>query len=222
MRYSEQREDWYLVLTQAREGCSDALGRLLEPYREWLLGVADRGFARDLKAKEGASDLVQQTYTEAVRAFAGFRGSSPEELRKWLEAILGYRLIDYVRRYRTGAKRQIAREVSLATDLSGVLRPDQFVARDRTPRSEAVRLEESLRLEQALSRLDPRDAQILRWRNHDHLTFPEIGRRLDVSADVARKSWVRALGRLRGMLGSIEPYGRNGGLEKSSPHTSEE
>jgi hypothetical protein len=51
------------------------LARLVDPY---LGGIAARELGPDLRAKGGASDLVQQTFLEAQRDFAAFRGGSAE------------------------------------------------------------------------------------------------------------------------------------------------
>lgn len=197
-------EAWLALLNQARGGCPNALGQLLEPYRTWLVGTADRELASDLKAKEGASDLVQQTYLEAVRGFPNFRGGNPVEFHHWLQAILNYRLIDFVRRYRLPGRRQISLELPLDLAASGVIQPEQLVARELTPRTNAVANEEAAQLVAAIARLDPDDAQILRWRNHDRLTFIEIGARLQLSPDAARKAWSRALKRLRSALLTLD------------------
>jgi RNA polymerase sigma-70 factor (ECF subfamily) len=48
----------------ARKGSREALGRLLETCRPYLLLVANNELDRDLQAKAGASDLVQETFIE--------------------------------------------------------------------------------------------------------------------------------------------------------------
>jgi RNA polymerase sigma-70 factor, ECF subfamily len=69
----------------ARKGDRSALGHLLEGFRAYLHLLSVRKLGPDLKPKYGESDLVQQTFLDAQRAFADFRGSSPQELRAWLE-----------------------------------------------------------------------------------------------------------------------------------------
>ncbi len=197
MRDSGRDKQWNRLLEQARQGSRQALGSLLEPYREYLLSAANREVGDDLKAKEGASDIVQETFCDAVRGFERFRGSSQDDLNHWLKAILECRLMDFVRRYRRSAKRQIEREVSIGNDSCAHLAAEQIVAPGRTPPSQAVVEEEAIRLLRALASLKPRDAQVLRWRDHDALSYPEIGRRLGMSEDGARKIWVNAVKRLR-------------------------
>ncbi|MBL9124572.1 MAG: sigma-70 family RNA polymerase sigma factor [Planctomycetaceae bacterium] len=204
---------WTELLKRAREGCPEALGRLLEPYRSYLLGTANQGLADDLKAKEGASDIVQETFFEALDGFKRFKGESPDELEHWLRAILGFRLVDFARRYRQGGKRQIEREVRLESAAGADLNGEQLAGRERTPRSYAIAQEEALRLWRAMAALPERDALVLRLRDQEGLPFTEIGQRLGVSADAARKAWVRALQHLRQELSVL---GKSGGV---SPET---
>ena len=59
--------DW---LQAARDGSREAMGNLLEACRAYLLLVANRELAADLRAKGGASDLVQDTFLEGHRNFS--------------------------------------------------------------------------------------------------------------------------------------------------------
>ena len=48
-----------------------------------------------------------------------------------------------------------------------------------------------------MERLPPRDRQVIWLKQHDELTFEELGRGLAISAVAARKAWLRAIERLR-------------------------
>src|SRR5262249_21485567 len=87
-------------LPAARQGSREALGRLLEACRDYLLLVANKELDPQLQPKGGASDLVQQTFLEAQRDFARFAGNSEEELLAWLRRLLLNNLGDFTRRYR--------------------------------------------------------------------------------------------------------------------------
>src|SRR5262245_24160506 len=109
--------DW---LSAARTGNQDALGQVLQACRAYLLLVAERELDPHLQAKGGASDLVQETLMDAVRAFGTFHGNSEEELRRWLRRLLLNNLVSFARRYRGADKRQVRREVGLhGPDSSG-------------------------------------------------------------------------------------------------------
>ena len=70
---SSDVERW---LPAARAGSSEALGQMLDAYRAYLLQIAGRELDTQLRAKAGASDLVQETLLEAFRDFAGFHGDT--------------------------------------------------------------------------------------------------------------------------------------------------
>ena len=57
-------------LAEARAGSQEALGKLLESFRAYLLLIAQCELDAELRAKGGASDLVQQTFLEGQRDFA--------------------------------------------------------------------------------------------------------------------------------------------------------
>jgi RNA polymerase sigma-70 factor (ECF subfamily) len=178
----------------ARAGDREALGRAVEACRRYLLLVADRELAPEIKAKEGASDLVQDAMVLAQRRFGAFAGRSEAELRAWLRRIVKHLAAHAVRRYRESAKRRLESEVPLAP---GGGPP---TADDANPAALAMRLEALDALDAAIGRLPDRSRQVVLWRHFEGCSFDAIGRRLGCSNVAARKSWLRALGRLRADL----------------------
>ena len=90
-------------LAAARAGSREALGQVLETFRSYLLLVADRELDAELRAKGGASDLVQDTFLEAQRDFDCFHGNSADELRAWLRRLLLNNVANFTRQYRQRA-----------------------------------------------------------------------------------------------------------------------
>src|SRR3954462_1863633 len=87
------------LLQEARAGDAATLGRLLELYRRYLALLARVQIGQRLRGKADASDLVQETFLEAHRNFARFRGTSEVEFVRWLRQILAANLADLFRRY---------------------------------------------------------------------------------------------------------------------------
>ena len=85
-------------LAAARAGSREALGQVLQACRGYLLLLAERELDPDLRAKGGASDLVQGTFLEAQKDFAHFQGDSEDELRAWLRQVLLHNLANFTRR----------------------------------------------------------------------------------------------------------------------------
>ncbi len=172
-----------------------SLGDLAQRYRRYLLMVANESLSPALRAKVGASDLVQETLLHFQEKFQQFDGTSEEELLAWLRRILYFRAIQVARRYGGTQARDVRRELSLAELQLGSGTPP-VVDEAPTPCTSLLAKEQVSRLEQAIIAL-PGDAQrTIQLRNVDRRSFAEMGQILGCTTDAARKRWVRALAQL--------------------------
>ena len=89
---------------------------ILEPFRKYLMVLAELHLDRRLRGKLDASDVVQQTMLRAYSALAELRDPQPEVLVAWLRRILARTLADAVKHYERD-KRDVALERSLEADL---------------------------------------------------------------------------------------------------------
>jgi RNA polymerase sigma-70 factor, ECF subfamily len=193
-RSSHDAAQW---LPAARSGSLEALGRVLESCRDYLLLVANKELDPKLQAKGGASDLVQQTFLEAQRDFARFRGDSEDELLAWMRRLLLHNLADFNRRYRETGKRQAGLETRFQSD-SAVCTPAEFPAANiPTPSGQAMAHEEDEALNRAMQQLPEDYRRVLVWRYQEERSFEEIGKQLQRTPNAARKLWLRAVERLR-------------------------
>jgi RNA polymerase sigma-70 factor, ECF subfamily len=180
----------------------DDAGKLLDGFRRYLLLIANDVIGPELQTKLGPSDLVQDTFLEAQRHMAVFRGKTRAETRAWLRRILECRAANIRRFYLTTEKRAARREGKrdlAPADCAGEL--EAVKSREPSPSNHAVREEWKQVLEQALKRLPARYRRTVAWRHQEQLSWEEIGRRLDCTADAARKVWTRAIQQLRRELG---------------------
>lgn len=184
------------LLQAARGGSREALGQLLQTYRNYLLLLANRELDPDLRAKNGASDLVQETFLKAQAEFDQFQGETPGELLAWLRRILENNLANFTRAYRDTGKRQLAREVSLDRHGSDVPVPP-LEAPTPCPSGQIERRERIEQLERALERLPEHYRQVIVLRHRENRSFEEVGRALDRSPEAARKLWLRAIAQLQ-------------------------
>jgi RNA polymerase sigma-70 factor, ECF subfamily len=185
------------LLAAARAGSREALGRVLEGFRRYLLGVAEGELDHDLRSKGGASDIVQETFLEAGRDFGGFRGSSPEELRAWLRQMLLHRIGAFTRRYRATSKREIGREIELGAPGSWGGIEQAPAGSTLSPSGVAIEHERAVALRHALDRLPEQYRRVVILRLEEERSFEEIGRLTERSPEAARKVWSRAMERLR-------------------------
>jgi RNA polymerase sigma-70 factor, ECF subfamily len=149
-----------------------------------------------LRAKGGASDLVQETFVEANRDFARFHGQSESELLAWLRQLLLNNARDFTRRFQRGGKRGVDREVSLdAVDAAGGLGL-LFSSDSASPSETVISREKADIVREAIERLPDDYRRVLLLRYEEARSFEEIGALMKRSANAARKLWLRALERM--------------------------
>jgi RNA polymerase sigma-70 factor (ECF subfamily) len=186
------------LIRRARGGDMSALGELLALYRNYLKLLARLGIDRQLQRKLDASDIVQDLFMHAHRAFANFRGQTEEELLAWLRQILATCLAKNARHYRGTQRRNVQLECELERELLDASRSlDAKLIQQSTPSHSALRREQGVRLADALAKLpdDYREAVVLRFL--EGLSFSEVATRMGRSVDSVRKLWTRGLAQLR-------------------------
>jgi RNA polymerase sigma-70 factor (ECF subfamily) len=184
------------LLEAARAGSRAALGQALEACRAYLLLIAQQELSPELRAKGGASDLVQETFLEAQRDFGGFQGTSEKELMAWLRRLLLNNLANFSRHHRQTAKRRLGREVALQTDDSSSGLAGGLSAGVPSPSGEAMAHEETRAVQQAVLRLPDDYRRVVVLRYQEERSFEEIGQIMGRSTNAARRLWLRALERL--------------------------
>lgn len=190
------------LIRAARHGSRDALGNLFERYRDYLLLIARSELDSDLRAKGGASDLVQETFLDAQRDFPRFGGERREELLRWLREILQNNTADFARRFHTAA-RYIGQERPL--DVAVLETDDEDLALPpdtASPHERLVGQEQEQLLCEAIERLPTDYHQVVKLRHVDGCSWTETAARMGRSIDAVQKLWVRALEQLRQQLGS--------------------
>jgi RNA polymerase sigma-70 factor (ECF subfamily) len=193
------------LLALARTGDTAALGELLELHRSYLALLARLQIGRRLQGKVDAADLVQDTFLEAHRNFALFRGTDAAEFAGWLRQILAATLAMLLRRYLGTQRRDVRLERELAVELddtSHVLNRG-LLAPSSSPSSRAVRREQGVLLAAALEQLPEAYREVIILRHLEGLHFPDVARRMSRSLDSVKNLWARALGQLRRSLGEV-------------------
>jgi RNA polymerase sigma-70 factor, ECF subfamily len=186
----------------ARDGDGEALGQLLARFSNYLSLLARVQVGRRLQGKIDPADLVQETYLEAHRHFAQFRGQSEPEVAAWLRQILAGVLGNQLRRYLGTQGRDIRLERELAGELDQSSQALQLGLADPgpTPSNLAVGRERAVLLADALGRLPEDYREVIVLRNLEDLSFADVAKRMRRSEDAVQKLWVRALARLRKAL----------------------
>src|SRR5687767_8670144 len=93
-----------VLLQRAREGDNEALGPLLDLYRNYLQLLARTQMGAALRKRLEPSDIVQEALLEAHRDFGRFQGSSERELLVWLRRVLVRNMLDEAKRHTAQAR----------------------------------------------------------------------------------------------------------------------
>jgi RNA polymerase sigma-70 factor (ECF subfamily) len=191
------------LLHRARTGDGQALGQLLDLYRNYLTLLTRLQISRRLQSKVDAADLVQETFLKAYRNFGQFRGTSEGELVGWLRQILAANVANLMRHYYGTRGRDVRLECELADELARSSQTCNLgpAAKQSSPSQRAARREEAVLLADALAQLPADYGEVIVLRHLQGLPFAEVAGRMGRSVDSVEKLWVRALARLRRLLG---------------------
>lgn len=192
-------ENW---LCQAKGGNTDALGRLLGAYMNYLKTLAQAQMDERLKRRIGASDVVQETLLEAHRDFLQFVGRTPAEFSGWLRTILINNMKRAIECHLMTAKRDVRRELSLddlnrKTNQSAARLESLLMAPNRSAGSEAQMHESLIRLSDSIANLSSEHREVIILRHIQGMPFKEIGERLNKTSAAVRMIWMRAIEKLR-------------------------
>jgi RNA polymerase sigma-70 factor (ECF subfamily) len=164
------------------EPVMDSAGNVVDPdwerYRSYLLLLARVRLEPLVRAKVGASDIVQQTLFEAHRDRAQFRGRKVGEQAAWLRQILARNLANAVRDLRRD-KRDVAREQPLqaALDESASRLEAWLAAEQSSPSQQVDRQERAVRLAEALATLPETQREAIVLRHWQGCSLIEIAAR---------------------------------------------
>jgi len=196
------------LLERARSGSTESLGHLLQLYGNYLRLLTVAQLEQRLRARVSPSDVVQETFFEAHRDFAQFRGTTTAEFIAWLRRILVNNLYRVVEQHVLAEKRDVRRELSLerlATALEQSTARLEAVILDpgRSPCADLQHQELEVTLADEIASLSADYREVIILRHIQLLPFEEIGQRMDRSSGAARMLWLRAIKQLRERLDSI-------------------
>jgi RNA polymerase sigma-70 factor (ECF subfamily) len=165
--------------------------RLLFRFNEMrplLVALANEKICRDIQAKVGASDIVQQTMLEAYQHVHTLEPADDRHIFNWLSKILFNNLRDVSKSFRQAKKRSVEKERRFRSD--GNI-PDKKCFTKLLEQQEDLEL-----LRKALNCLPLSHQQILVWVFYDQMTYPQISALVGRSDDAVRMLVKRAIHRL--------------------------
>jgi len=192
------------LVAQAASGDDQAWERLMTDHRPRLRRMVGLRLDRRLQGRVDPSDIIQEAYIDAARRLSEYAKNPTMPFYLWLRFLAGQRLMEQHRRHLGAKARDAGREISLyrgafpettTADLAA-----HFLGKLSTPSQAAVKIEQKIRLQEALNSLDPIDREILALRHFEQLSNIEAAEVLSLEPATAYKRYTRALVRLKDVL----------------------
>jgi len=197
------------LLHRVAEAEASATDELWERYRPALRRMISLRLDQAVSRRVDASDVVQDVLIKASQRLSEYLRNPVLPFHLWLRQIARDHVIDAHRRHRVSARRTVDREQGLYSKRGGASFDDRssldLAAQLRdsglTPAAEALRNELQSRFHSVLVRLDDDDREIILLRHFEQLSNSEAAETLGLSEAAAGMRHLRALRRLRALLG---------------------
>ena len=185
------------------QGDAAAVNQLLDRHRESLRHLIRMRLDRAVAQRVDASDVVQDVLLEASQRLQDYiTGETSMPFHLWLRQLAKDRVIDMYRRHRGAQRRSVDREQGRAyVERSSLDLMAQLQDQELTPAAASIRQELEQRFLEALEELGEEDREIILMRHTEHLGNNEIAQALGISPAAAGMRHLRALRRLRTILG---------------------
>jgi RNA polymerase sigma-70 factor (ECF subfamily) len=182
-----------------RAGDDAVMAQLVDRERERLLRMVQFRLDPRLVGRLDAEDVVQEAFLEAQKRLSSFRADG-KPFFVWMRLVTQQTMVDLFRRHVGAKMRAAGREVAAPASgsLSGL-----FVGHLTSPSQAAQREELRAKVEEALASMDEIDREVLMLRHFEELSNKEAAAVLGIQENAASNRYVRALGRLKGLLGGV-------------------
>ncbi|MFO0974935.1 MAG: sigma-70 family RNA polymerase sigma factor [Planctomycetaceae bacterium] len=194
------------LLNEVAGGDKSAVNRLMDRHRDAVRRMIQMRLDQAVARRVDASDVVQDVMLEASQRLTDYLQNPAMPFHLWLRQLAKDRIIDMHRRHRGAQRRSVDREQNFsglgsddqsAADLAGLLKDAEL-----TPAAAALRQEMQNRFLLALDQLEEGDREIIVMRHFEHLGNSEVAEALGLSAPAAGMRYLRAIRKLREVLGS--------------------
>ncbi|MEZ6136662.1 MAG: sigma-70 family RNA polymerase sigma factor [Pirellulaceae bacterium] len=203
------------VDSQSSDERISQLNELLSAHRDRLERMVRLRMDRRLQGRVDASDIIQEAFVEAALRYAEYESKPEVPPFIWLRYLTGQKMIQVHRRHLGVQSRDVAREVSLyrgpMPEATTQAIAAQLVGKHTSPTQAIARAELQIRVQNALNAMGQLDREVLALRHFEQLSNAEAALLLDIAEDTCYKRYVRALRRLKSVLGD-GPSGVGHGL----------
>jgi RNA polymerase sigma-70 factor, ECF subfamily len=193
------------LIEQACSGDLEAQQALLMQHRDRLRRMVAVRLDPRLAPRVDPSDVVQEALAAAAQLLSAYLRERPVPFYPWLRRLAWERLVKLHRQHIGTEKRSVTREVILELPDGSVDVLARIVAgKETNPSDQAVRKELQSRIRSALNELGERDREVLILRYLEQLSVLEIATVVGCTPGAIKVRHLRALERLRVLLGEEE------------------
>lgn len=197
------------LLDRSAAGDASARGALLLRHRRRLRRMVAIRLDRRLAPRVDPSDVVQDALAEAAGKLDNYLIARPLPFYPWLRQIAWENVIRLHRRHVGAARRSVKREEPPPLpDRSALELAERLFAAGTCPSSAAQKAEFRARVREAVAELADSDREILALRHLEQLSVAETAGVLGISESAVKMRHVRALARLRSLLGDLSGGGQ--------------
>jgi RNA polymerase sigma-70 factor (ECF subfamily) len=192
------------LLQRVAAGDRAARELLLDRHRRRLQRMIALRLDRRLWARVDPSDVLQETLAEADQKLSDFARRLPLPFYPWLRRLAWERVVQVHRRHIRVQMRSVNREADPGPPLpdeSAAELAGRLAARGSSPSARLRHQELCSRLNGALAQVPDADREVLVLRFLEDLSTKEIAAVLSVTEAAVKMRQLRALRRLRGLLG---------------------
>lgn len=178
----------------------EALGLLLEKHRARLLRMVELRMDPGLKARLGASDVLQDAFMEIAGRIDAYLADPKMPFFVWARFITSQRLLKLYRFHAGAKKRDVRREAKGDPAATSASLIGYLMASGVTPSVVMAEGEFRTRMADALDTMNPLDREVLVLRHFEELTNVEAAQVLGIETSAASKRYLRALTRFTQVL----------------------
>jgi RNA polymerase sigma-70 factor (ECF subfamily) len=190
---------------RATEGDVSALAELFARHRGRLRQMIRLRMDRRLHGRVDPSDVLQDAFVDLAAKLPEYASHPAIPIYLWLRLVVGERLLRVHRHHLGAAMRDAGREISLHQgafpDASSASLAARLLGQITSASRAAIRAEMQVLLQDAINGMDPIDREVIALRHFEDMTNDEVAAALDLTKAAASKRYVRAMLRLKSVIG---------------------
>jgi RNA polymerase sigma-70 factor (ECF subfamily) len=198
-------DEWDQI-RRAGQGDARSLEDLFTRYRQRLKRMVGLRLDPRVRGRVDPSEVIQEAYLETCKTLPDYLREPDLPFFLWLRRLTGQKLALVHRRHLGAQAGDVGGEVSLyrgaLPEAPAAALAAQLTGRLATPSQDAVNAGLKIRIQEALNGMDALDREVLALRHFEQLSNAETALVLGLKESAACNRYVRALERLRGILGS--------------------